>query len=122
MRAGNAWKFTLTFFAAEQTSGVKPMLNCFTLYKAVPLLPRVALRCLYERPRKRRRATALPGKLGRQWLAVICGKLPSELGEYAKHIEEGLSGGGARIDRLLSRAQSHASLPQLMNDVLKIPQ
>jgi hypothetical protein len=45
-----------------------------------------------------------------------------ELGEYAKHVEEGLAGGGARTDRLLSRAQSNASLPQLMDDVLQIPQ
>jgi hypothetical protein len=45
-----------------------------------------------------------------------------ELGEHAKHVEEGLAGRGARIDRLLSRAQGHTSLPQLMDDVLKILQ
>jgi hypothetical protein len=45
-----------------------------------------------------------------------------QLGEHAKHVEERLAGRGARIDRLLSRAQDHASLLQLMDAVLQIPQ
>ncbi len=45
-----------------------------------------------------------------------------ELGEYPQHVQEGLTGSGARVDRLLSRARCHSSFLQLMDDVLQILQ
>ena len=44
-----------------------------------------------------------------------------ELREYSQHIEEGLAGSGAGVDRLLSCAQCHSLFLQLLNDVLQIP-
>jgi hypothetical protein len=45
-----------------------------------------------------------------------------ELGEHPKHVKEGLTGSGARVDRLHSRAQRHSPFHQLMDDVLLILQ
>jgi hypothetical protein len=44
------------------------------------------------------------------WNRIRLSLLPQvgfELGEHAKHVKEGLAGCGARIDRLLSRAQGY---------------
>jgi hypothetical protein len=45
-----------------------------------------------------------------------------EFGEHPEHVEEGLAGRGACVDRLLSRAQRHPPFLQLMDDVLQILQ
>jgi hypothetical protein len=45
-----------------------------------------------------------------------------ELGEHPKHVEEGLTGSGARVDRLFSRAQRYSFFLQLVDDVLQILQ
>ena len=43
-----------------------------------------------------------------------------EFGKDAEHVEEGLAGGGGRVDRLLRRAQRSAFPPQLAHDVLQV--
>lgn len=43
-----------------------------------------------------------------------------ELGEDPEHVEEGLAGGGRRVDRLLGRQQPGPLPSQLAHDVLKI--
>jgi hypothetical protein len=44
-----------------------------------------------------------------------------ELGKHAKHVEKGLTGRRADVDRLLRRAQGNTTGPQLMDDILQAP-
>ena len=49
-------------------------------------------------------------------------KIGLELGEYPQHVEEALPRGCAGVDRLFSRLQGDATLPEVVDDVLQVAQ
>src|SRR3954463_15176604 len=44
-----------------------------------------------------------------------------ELGEHTEHVEEGLAGRGAGVDRLLGGFQRDPALPEFVDEVLQVP-
>ena len=52
----------------------------------------------------------------------LAAQIGLELGEHAEHVEKGLAGRGAGVDRLLGRLQRDALGLQLVHDVLQVLQ